>query len=88
MSTFRFFVIENNLFFAFVQEKTNVTFFFWLSYAVFLNIAVMYSFRAWQSLNKTLRFVSIYIHTYIHIFQHTVMSSFRFDIESERNFLA
>jgi hypothetical protein len=28
MSTFRFFMIENNSFFAFVHEKTNVTFFF------------------------------------------------------------
>jgi hypothetical protein len=59
MSTFRFFVIENNSFFAFVQEKTNVTFSFGVSYKVFLNVAVSFSVCAQQSLNKTPRFVSI-----------------------------
>jgi hypothetical protein len=59
MSTFRFFVIENNSFFAFVQEKTNVTFFFGVSYKVFLNVAVSFSVRAQQSLNKMPHFVSI-----------------------------
>jgi hypothetical protein len=80
MSTFRFFVIENNSFFAFVHEKNECYVLFCLSNTVLLNVAVLFFFSAQQSLNKTQHFISISKRNI------KKMARFRFDIESEQNF--
>jgi hypothetical protein len=79
MSTFRFFVNETNLFFAFDHEKTNDSSFFTFTKLKYWRLLFDFSFvhrAAW--INATFRFE---IES-----KPKVMISSCFDIESERNF--